>query len=898
MKTINIFFKILFFILISLSNLYSNIPKELDKTIDNTKELLSDSLYHYNRPAIQLTSKKLLKNSNIKAIIIFDEIDNELIISAYTNNSQFIEGPIPLKYKKYNHIKKILKYNNKVLGEMLVYYEKNSNKILNLNKKEKEFIKNHPKIILGIGRWEPYAITNENGIVTGYDAEVLSLINKLSGANFKLKTGDWGEMQEEAKTHKIDGLSNSVVTEERKKYFNPSNSYVTVQKVIFTTKENPSNIYTKKDLKGKKIGIHKSNALERMISKRFKNSIIVEFNSIDSVINALITNKIDAALGDNILLYRAIKLDLPYLKVSVTLDNANTPLVFNIRKDWSEAISIINKSLKHIGKDKLLILKNKWFLENINNKEEDIIFTKEEILYLKNKKTIKMCVDPDWMPLEKIEKGKYTGISSDYVKYFEKLFNIPIILVQTSSWSESLEYVRKRKCDILPLAIDTKQRRKYLSFTQEYIDMPLAISTKTDKSFIYDFSTISRDKKIGMVSQYAYKELLKNKYKNLNIIEVKNLRDGLEKVESGEFYGMIDIVTSLAYNIQKNYHTILKITGTFDDNYGLSVGIRNDDLMLLNIYNKAIDNIDKELHQEILNKWISVKYEKEMNYTIIYRIIFVILIFMFFGIYRQYLLNKSNKNLQKLVDIELQKNKEKDRMMSIQSKHAAMGEMLALITHQWRQPLNELGLVLQKFKYAHQKDKLTDELIIEQTKLGNDLILKMSTTIDDFKNFLIPNKEDNSFSLSLSIKNIVELLNSSYKYNNINIIQKIDEIKEIPGSKGEFEQVVLNILNNARDTLILNKINQKIVFIKVYKLDNHIIVSICDNAGGIKKRDINKVFDPYFTTKENGSGIGLYIAKEIIQEHFKGSISVENTSFELENNKYLGACFKIKIPLF
>ena len=534
----------------------------------------------------------------------------------------------------------------------------------------------------------------------------------------------------------------------------------------------------------------------------------------------------------------------------------------------------MNNIIKSIKILLILIL----FTNNLYSNQNSIKLSTEEKLYLKNKKTIKMCVDPDWMPLEKIDKDKYIGISSDYIKYFEKSINIPIVLVKTQSWSKSLDYVRKRKCDILPLALETNKRKKYLNFTKKYIIMPLAISTNINKSFIYNFNSIGQNKKIGIVSGYAYKELIKNKYTNLNIVDVTSLRDGLEKVESGELYGMVDIVSVLAYNIQKNYQGILKITGTFDEDYGLSVGVRNDDLILLNIYNKAIKNIDKQLQQKILNKWISVKYENEINYTIIFNILFISSIIMIFIIYRQYILKKTNIKLIKLVEQEVKKNKEKDRVINAQSKNAAMGEMLSLITHQWRQPLNELGLVLQKFKYAQERDKLTKELIIEQTELGNNLIHKMSTTIDDFKNFLLPNKENSFFSVSKSIENMIKLLNASYKYNNIIILMKLNSIKNIKGNKGEFEQVLLNILNNALDAFETIDEESKYINITARLDKEYLYLLVEDNAGGVKEEYLGKLFEPYFSTKgKNGTGLGLYMSQMIIQKQFQGDIDVESS---------------------
>jgi ABC-type amino acid transport substrate-binding protein len=163
-------------------------------------------------------------------------------------------------------------------------------------------------------------------------------------------------------------------------------------------------------------------------------------------------------------------------------------------------------------------------LQEANKTNKDsTTFTKQEIEYLKNKKQINMCIDPDWLPFEKIdEKGKHIGLSANYWRIFEEKIGIDVNLVHTKSWPQSLEFAKNRNCDVLSLAMSTPERASYLNFTKPYLQVPLVLATTTDKHFISDFDGLSEMENIGIPKGYAFVELLKIKYPNLNIIEVKN----------------------------------------------------------------------------------------------------------------------------------------------------------------------------------------------------------------------------------------------------------------------------------------------------------------------------------------------------------------------------------------
>lgn len=281
-----------------------------------------------------------------------------------------------------------------------------------------------------------------------------------------------------------------------------------------------------------------------------------------------------------------------------------------------------------------------------------LTLTQEETNFLNKKQRITMCIDPDWMPLEKIEKGEHIGMSADYFLHFQKVINTPIDLIQTKTWLESLEYGKNKKCDIFSLVMPTPERREYLAFTQPYLSVPLVIATKLDQPFINTIPNVI-DKQIGIVKGYAYGELLKVQYPKMQLVEVENVTDGLDQVLNKKLFGFIGTLSTIGYTIQKNYIGELKIAGKFDDKWSLGVGVRNDEPLLKDIFNKAINTITPEQHQNILSKWVSVNYQRAIDYDIIFQISCVFLLVLAFMYYKNRTIKRLNKKMlhqQDLVD--------------------------------------------------------------------------------------------------------------------------------------------------------------------------------------------------------------------------------------------------------
>ena len=267
------------------------------------------------------------------------------------------------------------------------------------------------------------------------------------------------------------------------------------------------------------------------------------------------------------------------------------------------------------------LIKNKIDLDSfVYTIPKNHYFTSSEKKYLANKKVINMCIDPNWMPLEGLQDGKYIGMSADYFKLIKKILSVDIKVLQTQNWNDSITFAKERKCDIISLVMTTPEREKYLKFTDPYLKIPLVMATKIDTPFVADFGSLN-DKQIGITKGYAFLELLRIKYPNLQIVEVENLQEGLSKVTNGSLYGYIGTLASIGYSFQQNFTGELKIAGKFDGTWDLSIGVRNDDPILYDILQRAVQSIDENQKQQIFNNWLSIKYDKEMDYHLIIEIV-------------------------------------------------------------------------------------------------------------------------------------------------------------------------------------------------------------------------------------------------------------------------------------
>jgi len=350
---------------------------------------------------------------------------------------------------------------------------------------------------------------------------------------------------------------------------------------------------------------------------------------------------------------------------------------------------------------------------------------------------------------------------------------------------------------------------------------------------------------------------------------VKKDYDGLTWLE----YIMIDQNRSFKVIMKKDgekYHFLIKATKKLVD-------ISTGELVIIITLNDITSEVNSQIRLKNLNENLEVLVQNKTKE-----------------------LQELNENLELKVQEQLKKGREKDKQMIQQSRFAALGEMIGNIAHQWRQPLSAINSTASSMQVQM-------ELGIEEKKdiekSYTDIISYvgfLTQTIEDFRGFFKEDKETVDFDIIETINRSLSLTSAVYKSNDIEIVTNFANLGSLNshGLPSELSQVFLNILNNAKDATVTNKPDKRYVNIRAKETKDEAIIYIQDNAGGIPMDIITKIFDPYFTTKHQsqGTGIGLYMSKNIVETHMKGSIKVENKQEQLDGVSYNGACFKIILP--
>ena len=478
--------------------------------------------------------------------------------------------------------------------------------------------------------------------------------------------------------------------------------------------------------------------------------------------------------------------------------------------------------------------------------------------------------------------------------------------------------------NIIKINIDANYQDKKLGYIQLNFEVETLIDIIKKDIFVL-ISILVFTLILSYLMAIAYARKFTNPILDLvNFLEKVELTDSLNKrtktEEDNEYGKLYDEINRMLERIESS-HKILKIAAvTFETQNGITITDKDQKILLVN---KAFSKItgytsdevvgltpkilksgmhDKEFYDEMresLNNkhiWIGEINNKHKDGSILNEQLTI-----------QTILDDNNDVLYyvaSFLDITLQKEmesklKEKEILLIQKSKMAAMGEMIENIAHQWRQPLSLISVVsstllLQKKLDMHiPKDQECEQL----TKIG-DTVNYLSQTIDDFRSFFKEKKLKENFLLEDSYKKVLNLMSSNFKAMQIEVIENIENV-EIETFENELIQVIMNILTNAKDVL-LSKGNdfRKLIFIEIYKENDKSIFSIKDNAGGIPIENIEKIFEPYFTTKgDEGTGIGLHMSKEIIQNHMNGELKVENSTFDYQGEEYKGAKFTIILPL-
>jgi len=621
----------------------------------------------------------------------------------------------------------------------------------------------------------------------------------------------------------------------------------------------------------------------------------------------------------------------------------------------------------------------------------------QEKSYLAQHPVITMCNNPNWKPIEFFNKknsNHVQGIAIDTLQYLAKQLHVTFRHIPTQSWSQSQAFLKDKKCDILPAAVQTKQREQYAAFTQPYLDYPLAIITTKEKRFVRELDdltgeTFTRKKGSGLITK------MRKLYPGITILETDTYLQSFRKVASGNAYYTIATLPVASYFIGRYQLNNLYIAGYTSMHYRLSIAVRKDAPQLVSLFNKALAHIPGEEQKSIFNRWTNIRINEKVSGIsprVLYGIGILAALLISMGLLWYYLLKKRIQESSELIDaimegvllykddvcidvndslvkmlghktkeeligndilsyisprsfdtllahilngndasyeltalrkdgrefpvlvrgrsirsqsvrlvsmIDMTTIKNQEYIISQQAKQAALGEMIGNIAHQWRQPLSTISATATGLKMQSQHKVLDNAHLTQSCDAINEQAQYLSRTIDDFRNFIKGDRQKKTFRLHDTAEYFLKLTSGALDAHRIELECNIPETIQLNGYENELIQCFINILNNAKDAFHNKSISQRAIQIAAKTLNDHVVITFLDNAGGIPDDVLPKIFEPYFTTKHkaSGTGLGLHMTYKLIVDGMGGNIQATNAVYHHKGQEYPGACFTITLPM-
>lgn len=624
-----------------------NHPQRVKKFREATLKGWEYALKH-KEEIIQLIHEKYSKDKSIEhlryeANAIESLISKDLIPLGYIDKGRI--QYISEMYKEYGLTNSKINLNDFLFDDLV----KKNTKVL-LTKEEQQYLKENPILrIHNLDSFPPYNF-NVNNYPKGFVIDYMQLIAKQLNIQVEfIVNKTWKESFEMLKAGEIDIIPNIIINEDRKKFIDFSNFSLFSYQVSLGVNKN-SNIKSLNDLEGKKLSILENSFLENILRKEYPNIELYVSKTIFEAVEAVSSGKVDAVIGNlSTIEYFINKNWLTNIKTLVVNDTKiqkNVPMYFGFKKENLLLKSILEKANETLSEKEIRELVQIWFNDDFL---KDIKLTQIEYNYLSDKKNINYCVNSDLMPIEKFYNDKFTGINSDYINIFKEKLNINFKQVLVQNHDEGLNKLKNKECDLVTFMQKTDAISKSFNLSNSHISFPLVLTTRLNESFISSLKSLN-GKKIAYVED-TYKELLVKEYPNIQFVKVNSLKQGLQKVENEELFGLIEILPTVGFELQKNFSNSLKISKEIFNDLNFSMATSNDDSILIEIINKLIKSVSKEQKEQILNQWVSINYENSVDYQRIILISTILLLIIFIILFKNRQINKINDRMKKYIHL-------------------------------------------------------------------------------------------------------------------------------------------------------------------------------------------------------------------------------------------------------
>ena len=510
--------------------------------------------------------------------------------------------------------------------------------VVNLTSDEKDFIKSHPIIRIGTDdRWEPYVIKKEDNTLEGFDVELTNYINAQTGTNIQIVTGPWSEMVEQAKEHKIDGLTTSSTVKGREVFFNFSDPYVALYPVFVVPGDSKTKIDGIDHFAGKSVAILKGNQFYLNLLGNYPEVNIIESESEMEAIKLTIEGKAAAAIVATTSYNNYHKIFTTNIKVGYVATQHPLNLVYSVRKDWPELTSIINKGLASLSLEAKNQMIFHWFGLNqielgIERAEDLVTLTASEKAWINKHPEIRLGVDPNWHPYEYVdENGQLQGIVSDYIGLLNRRLGIDLKIIPDMSWLQLMEAMPERGVDVFSSIVKTPEREKYLSYTDPYLLLDWVIVRSKETPSIKSLEDFE-ERIVAVADGYATKSFIEKQYPKIQILPKATTYDVLQSVVDGKAdAALVERVTANMIIHSYRMYSLEIDQQVIQKDIPLSFAVRSDLPELVQILNKGLSSITPEESEMIAQKWMAVPIQIGFTGKDVLRI--VLYVFAVMGIF-------------------------------------------------------------------------------------------------------------------------------------------------------------------------------------------------------------------------------------------------------------------------
>lgn len=497
-----------------------------------------------------------------------------------------------------------------------------------LTNEEREWLVEHPKVQLVTDKTAvPYSYVDEEGQFAGILADVCARLETLLEINFDFETVEYHELVEHVKKNDKDLISliDPLDAPFEENYLK-TQDIVYMPFALFARENSELQTHGLNALSDKRVAILKGWDLNHPALETLRPCKFIFGNTPLECVNLVLQNKADAVFEVASLIINISNQQLIQNIRLVHLSKHGMPLTFFVKKEWSEFHSALNKALGTLGPDDRIALLKKWnaYEESSRYRLLTIDLTEEERRWLKEHPIVRVVMDPYWAPVEfRDDKGNYQGISMDYLNRLEELLGLRFKITKSQSWSKGVEALRNKRVDMAASMAWTPEREDFALFTKPNISMPINIFARNDISYIGSLDNLE-GKSVVVLKDYAITEWLERDYPEIRQVKVETAIDALKMVGAGEVDAFVGNVVTASYYIGQLHLNHVRVAGETHYSNDQAMAVRNDWAIFAGILQKALDNIEQQERDTFFNRWMSIKYEHDFNYAILWRVLIVV----------------------------------------------------------------------------------------------------------------------------------------------------------------------------------------------------------------------------------------------------------------------------------